>query len=88
MLKNGSPVVDVRTPGEFSAGHADGSINIPLKEVQNRLDEIRAMNQPIVLCCASGVRSGKAMNLLRAEGIECDNAGSWKSVQAQLDSGG
>ena len=87
MLQNGSPIIDVRTPAEFANGHADSSINIPLNEIETRVKEIQEMDQPIVLCCASGVRSGRAMNFLRAQGIECDNAGSWENVQRQLRAG-
>ncbi len=51
-------IIDVRTPQEFMCGNVAGSINIPLQEMQNKLDEIKEMQTPIVLCCASGVRSG------------------------------
>ncbi|HNM27966.1 MAG TPA: rhodanese-like domain-containing protein, partial [Saprospiraceae bacterium] len=53
-------VVDVRTPGEFAGGHVPGSVNIPLNLVPERLEDFRKMKQPIVLCCASGGRSGQA----------------------------
>lgn len=70
-------IIDVRTPGEFNGGHVEGSINIPLGELQGRVDEIRAMKGPIVLCCASGGRSGQATGYLQSLGIECSNGGSW-----------
>ena len=73
-------VVDVRTSAEFSGGHVAGSINIPLNEVPNRLDEIRALQQPLILCCASGGRSGQATAYLSGSGIECLNGGSWLDV--------
>jgi phage shock protein E len=73
-------IVDVRTPAEFMGGNAAGSINIPLNEVQERLDELKALPQPLVLCCASGNRSGQATHFLTAQGIECANAGSWMDV--------
>ena len=73
-------IIDVRTPGEFSGGHVAGSINIPFQEIDRRVEEIKAMPQPIVLCCASGSRSGQATNFLRSFGIECENGGSWVEV--------
>lgn len=59
-MSNKQTIVDVRTPGEFMGGHVAGSINIPLQEIQERLEEVKALPQPIILCCASGNRSGQA----------------------------
>ncbi len=73
-------IVDVRTPGEFMGGNVAGSNNIPLQEIQNHKDEIQAMQQPIVLCCASGMRSGQATIYLRSLGVDCENGGSWLDV--------
>ncbi|MBM3430923.1 MAG: rhodanese-like domain-containing protein, partial [Bacteroidetes bacterium] len=47
-------IVDVRTVEEFRGGHVAGSINIPLQEVVARVEEIKALPQPIIFCCASG----------------------------------
>jgi len=77
-------VIDVRTRGEFAGGNVAGSINIPLDEIQGKVAEIKAMNQPIVLCCASGNRSGQATYFLQAQGIDCENGGSWLDVNYQL----
>lgn len=73
-------IIDVRTMAEFNAGHAPGSINIPLSEISMKVDEIKNMNDKIVLCCASGNRSAQATNFLKAHGIDCENGGSWISV--------
>jgi phage shock protein E len=72
-------VVDVRTREEFMGGHVTGSINIPLNEVPQHLDELRKMTH-IVLCCASGGRSGQATQYLKTNDIECMNGGSWLDV--------
>jgi len=53
-------IVDVRSPGEFMGGNVAGSINIPLQEITQRMDELKNLNQPLILCCASGNRSGQA----------------------------
>ena len=73
-------IVDVRTIEEFGGGHVKGSINIPLHEIPHRLEEIKNLNQPLVLCCASGNRSGQATVYLRKSGIDCSNGGSWLDV--------
>lgn len=81
-MRNQQTIVDVRTPGEFMGGHVAGSINIPLQEIQARLEELKALPQPIVLCCASGNRSGQATSFLKSQGINCTNGGSWLDVNA------
>ncbi|MBK5284737.1 MAG: rhodanese-like domain-containing protein [Bacteroidia bacterium] len=73
-------IVDVRTRGEFMGGHVAGSINIPLSEVPQRMDELKNLKQPLVLCCASGNRSRQAHRYLSREGIECCDGGSWLVV--------
>lgn len=73
-------IVDVRTPAEFQGGHVPGSINIPLQEVTSRMEEIRSLKTPLVLCCASGNRSGQVHSFLLQNGIECINGGSWMDV--------
>ena len=73
-------VIDVRRPDEFSKGHAEGSINIPFQEMENRLDEIKKITQPIVVVCGGGTRHVKAFELLKAHGIESEKGGGWKDV--------
>lgn len=80
-------IVDVRTVAEFRGGHVAGSINIPLQEISTRMDEIKVLKKPLILCCASGGRSGMATQLLMNQGIECMNGGPWMNVnyyQSQL----
>ena len=70
-------IVDVRTPAEFITGNVAGSINIPLQEIEQRIEKIKSLQKPIILCCASGGRSGQATACLQSLGIECENGGSW-----------
>lgn len=80
LVKTGTAtIIDVRTPGEFMGGHVAGSINIPLQEIPDRLDELQKMEN-IILCCASGNRSGQAAMYLQQNGIACQNGGSWMDV--------
>ncbi len=71
--------VDVRTPGEYRAGHAPGAVNIPLDQLPGRLSELDR-GRPVVLCCATGSRSAAAASLLRQAGFEALNAGSWRRL--------
>jgi phage shock protein E len=75
--------VDVRTASEFNSGNVPGSINIPLQEITSRFEEIRSMKN-VVLCCASGGRSGHATEFLKQQGIQCVNAGSWLNVKSLI----
>lgn len=74
-------VIDVRTPAEFLQGNVTGSINIPLQSLPNRIEEIKKLSQPLVLCCASGNRSGMATGILNQQGIACTNGGAWTSIK-------
>ena len=79
-LESGAIVVDVRTAGEYAQGHAANSLNIPLNELANRLNEI-SKNKMVVLCCASGARSGMALALLKKNGFQqVINAGPWTNT--------
>lgn len=80
IKQNEASIVDVRSPEEFMGGHVAGSINIPLQEVPNRIEEFKAMKTPLVLCCASGNRSGQAQRYLAQLGFDCVNGGSWLDV--------
>lgn len=78
--ENHSAIVDVRSRGEFAGGHVAGSINIPLQEITSKLEDLKKMKQPLVLCCASGNRSGQAELFLKQAGVQCVNGGSWMNV--------
>ena len=69
LVSVGAKLVDVRTPGEFSAGHIDGAVNVPLHELDGRVMELGDVDKPIVLYCRSGARSGKAKRLLGTHGF-------------------
>ena len=76
-------VIDVRRPDEFAKGHAKGSINIPLQEMPERLDEIKKLKKAIVVVCGGGTRHVKAFELLKENGIESEKGGGWKDVDGK-----
>lgn len=69
--KAGVFIIDVREPHEFASGHIPGALNISVKELQSRVNELpQDLNAPIVAYCASGVRSSSAANFLRQYGYK------------------
>ncbi|OFZ01399.1 MAG: hypothetical protein A2070_03705 [Bdellovibrionales bacterium GWC1_52_8] len=73
-------IVDVRSPGEFRMGANPKSINIPLDQFQAKLATLSS-DKTIILCCASGARSGTAASILKKVGFKnVINAGSWQNT--------
>jgi len=80
LKRDGATFVDVRSAGEFASGNAPGTISIPLQELGSRLREI-PKSSPVVLCCASGTRSGMAKLVLRKNGyLNVHNIGTWSKL--------
>lgn len=77
-------ILDVREPYEFEGRHIDIAINIPLSEVYTRWQELKAENRPIIAYCRSGMRSGKAVNLLKEHRIEAYNGGGIRDMEGLL----
>ncbi len=69
LASNEPLIVDVRSIEEFAYGAAPGAINIPLDELESRLDELGARDRKIILYCASGSRSSYAVQILKACGF-------------------
>ncbi|MFG0294695.1 MAG: rhodanese-like domain-containing protein, partial [Maioricimonas sp. JB045] len=65
-------VLDVRSEKEWAAGHIEGSMNIPLSQLGDRIDEVPTERQ-VVVHCEGGYRSAIACSLLQKHGIG-DNA--------------
>jgi len=84
LYNNGGVIVDVRTKSEFSGGHIQGSINIPLDSLANQIDRLKK-NKPVLLCCASGIRSGSAAKMLKSAGFEhALNGGGWRKLESKI----
>ncbi len=76
-------VIDVRKPGEYSAEHLDGSVNIPLEYLNDHLAEID-QDSPAYIHCATGYRSMLACSILKARGWQhiFDIEGGFKALSA------
>jgi phage shock protein E len=81
IIEKGAVIIDVRTPGEFAGGHVKGAVNIPLDKIQSNISKIKNYKKPVVVCCASGMRSSNAKRVLVKNGlVEVYDAGSWMSI--------
>ena len=64
-------VIDVCEPDEFKTGHVTGARSIPLAELEAKLPgAVKNKATPLVLVCASGARSGRAVAVARKLGYE------------------
>ena len=78
-------VVDVRTPREFSGGHIDGALSVPLGELQARARAIPA-GRPVAVICEAGYRSSLASSVLAREGVTgivnvTGGMSAWRALQ-------
>lgn len=81
LVEDGATLLDVRSPEEFASGHIDGALNIPVDSLEGRVGELGEPNTPVVVYCASGVRSNRAKKLLVAKGFasvhDLGGMGNW-----------
>lgn len=81
MMANGAVILDVRSKAEFAGGHLNNSINIPLDVLKASIDQLDP-SKPVITCCASGIRSASAKNILKSKGFEeVRNGGGWASLK-------
>ncbi len=65
-----APMLDVREPAEFAAGHVLGARNIPLAQVEARAAELDKWKaKPVIVYCDSGSRANSAMAMLKQRGF-------------------
>lgn len=84
LMQAGAQIIDVRTKMEYAGGHIQGSVNIPLQELQQGLQKINK-DKPVIICCASGMRSASAKSILAQKGFkEVYNGGSWTGLERKL----
>lgn len=83
-IENGAIVLDVRTQQEWNEGHIEGAKHIVLNTIPNCLEEIKAIQKPIVAVCKSGGRSQNATDFLKQHGLDVINGGPWQNVNQIL----
>ena len=77
LIAGGARIIDVRSAAEYANGHVKGSTNIPLGILTNKAGRFKK-DEPIITCCASGVRSRSGKAILQSNGFtHVYNGGSW-----------
>ena len=86
----GAPLIDVRQPDEWEEFRAPGAVLIPLPELPERVAEVPA-DGTVYVICLSGGRSAKAVELLRAQGVDAVNVAggskAWQEAGNPVESG-
>lgn len=85
LMKEGALILDVRTMGEFAAGHIEGAVNIPVDRLSQNLGILKDKNKTIITCCASGMRSATARSILQSKGyVNVYNGGAWNRLNMKI----
>lgn len=86
LVQKGAVIIDVRTKAEYNSGHIKGSKNVPLNSLGQNFKKIGDKNKPVITCCASGMRSASAKNILESAGFsEVYNGGGWRNLDNKLN---
>ncbi len=72
QVPDGVPVLDVREDDEWVAGHVEGALHVPLAELPQRVQEVPA-DRDVLVVCRSGGRSAQAVAWLNAQGLSTVN---------------
>jgi rhodanese-related sulfurtransferase len=67
IVESGAQIIDVRTDVEFEVGHIPGARHVPVADVQRESSGL-AKDQPVLLYCRSGNRSGPVADAFAASG--------------------
>lgn len=86
-------VIDVCEPKEFAAGHVNGARNVPFGALDKQLEGVaKNKSLPLILVCASGARSGRALSMAKKLGYErayslTGGMGAWRSANLPVAKG-
>ena len=84
-------VLDIRDTGEFGGGRIPKSKNIPLAEIDKRIDEItRFKDKPVIVTCRANNRAANAVRLLKQRGFSdvyqlAGGFGAWQQASLPVE---
>ena len=91
-IDRGEPVVDVRTPVEYAAGHVPSAVLVPMQLIPQQYEELRGSQTPIYVICEVGSRSWQVVQFLESVGIAAVNVGGgtaeWRAFGWPMEYGG
>jgi rhodanese-related sulfurtransferase len=91
MNREKAAVIDVCEPSEFAAGHILGAKNLPLGQLETQLaTTVKSKTTAVVLVCASGMRSRRAVAIAKKLGYEnaqflVGGMGAWRSASLPVE---
>ncbi len=79
-------LIDIRDKKSFENGHIQGSRNIPFSKLKERLEEIRAIESPIVIVCDMGIQAGAGVKLIAKNNVSrlAGGINAWKAESLPL----
>jgi len=90
-IERGEPVVDVRTPAEYTAGHVPSAVLLPMQLIPVRYEELRGRQTPIYVICEVGSRSWQVTRFLESVGIPAVNVAGgtaeWRAFNWPMEYG-
>ena len=89
ISKGGVQFIDVRTPAEYSGGHARGAKNLPLDKLSNELSSLDPA-KPVYVICQTGSRSKRASQILKDSGFQSiynitGGTTAWKEAKLETE---
>jgi rhodanese-related sulfurtransferase len=84
LMNDGAIVLDVRDSNEFAGGHLPNAKNIPVTDLNKRMTELPS-GKAVLLVCATGQRSSRAVGTLRKAGRDqvfalSGGLGAWRQA--------
>lgn len=77
-------ILDVRTEREFTEGHIPGAVNLSLGRLREDYTQLDS-SKTYITCCSHGLRSIKAVQLLKERGLKrVYNGGAWTELQEKI----
>ncbi|WP_182406791.1 MULTISPECIES: rhodanese-like domain-containing protein [unclassified Psychrobacter] len=79
-------LIDIRAKKKFTTGYIQGSRNIPFTDLKDRIEEIRAIEAPVIIICDMGIQAGAAIQMIGKDSVyRLDGGvGGWQAAGMPL----